>query len=52
MPSLPSFMQALDRAIQVINTRFHRPLFDASDLIVENGRGAFVGTDTNSTQPP
>ena len=51
MPTLPAFVQALDRGIHVIDTGFHRPLFDASYLIVERGRGAFVDTGTNHSVP-
>ena len=45
------FMQALGHGIHVIDTGFHRPMFDASYLIVEHGRGAFVDTGTNHSVP-
>ena len=45
------FVQALDHGIHVVDTGFHRPRFDASYLIVENGRGAFVDTGTNHSVP-
>src|ERR1035438_6170741 len=51
MPPLPPFVQALDHGIHVIDTGFHRPQFDASYLIVEDGRGAFVDTGTNHSVP-
>ncbi|MEO7336308.1 MAG: MBL fold metallo-hydrolase, partial [Caldimonas sp.] len=51
MPSLPSFVQALDHGIHVVDTAFHRPMFDASYLIVEGGRAAFVDTGTNHSVP-
>ena len=44
-------MQLLDHGIQVIDTGFHRPNFDASYLIVEQGRAAFVDTGTNDSVP-
>ena len=45
------FVQALPHGIHVIDTGFHRPLFDASFLIVEGGRAAFVDTGTNFAVP-
>ncbi len=45
------FVDALDDGVFVIDTGFHRPLFDASLLIVENGRAAFVDTGTNFAVP-
>ena len=45
------FVQPLDHGIHVIDTGFHRPMFDASCLIVENGRAAFVDTGTNESVP-
>jgi len=36
-----------DHGISAIDTGFLRPQFDASHLIVENGRAAFVDTGTN-----
>jgi glyoxylase-like metal-dependent hydrolase (beta-lactamase superfamily II) len=38
-------------AIHSIDTGFHRPGFDASYLIVENGRAAFVDCGLNSSLP-
>jgi len=37
--------------ISAIDTGFFRPLFDASHLIVENGRAAFVDVGTNHSVP-
>ena len=51
MASLPPYAVALAHGIHVIDTGFHRPLFDASYLIVENGRAAFVDTGTNHAVP-
>lgn len=51
MPLLPPYVQALDHGIHVIDTGFHRDLFDASYLIVEHGRAAFVDTGTNFAVP-
>ena len=47
----PDFVQALPHGISVIDTGFHRPLFDAAYLIVESGRAAFVDTGTNHSVP-
>ncbi len=49
-PPLP-YVQSLDHGIHVIDTGFHRPKFDASYLIVERGRAAFVDTGTNHSVP-
>ena len=51
MPSLPAFVDALDHGIHVIDTGFQRPRFDASYLVVEGGRAAFVDTGTNHAVP-
>jgi glyoxylase-like metal-dependent hydrolase (beta-lactamase superfamily II) len=45
------FVQPLPHGIHVIDTGFHRPLFDAAYLIVENGRAAFIDTGTNIAVP-
>ncbi len=45
------YVQSLPHGIHVIDTGFHRPLFDAAYLIVENGRAAFVDTGTNFAVP-
>ncbi|HOB96253.1 MAG TPA: MBL fold metallo-hydrolase [Aquabacterium sp.] len=45
------FVQALPHGIHVIDTGFHRPLFDAAYLIVENGRAAIVDSGTNFAVP-
>jgi len=45
------YVQALPHGIHVIDTGFHRPQFDASFLIVEDGRAAFVDTGTNFAIP-
>jgi glyoxylase-like metal-dependent hydrolase (beta-lactamase superfamily II) len=44
-------MQVLSDGIHVIDTGFHRPKFDASYLIVDSDRGAFVDTGTNFGVP-
>lgn len=41
----------LDDGICAVDTEYVRPLQDASHLIVENGRGAFVDTGTNDSVP-
>jgi glyoxylase-like metal-dependent hydrolase (beta-lactamase superfamily II) len=40
-----------ENGISAIDTGFLRPQFDASHLIVENGRAAFVDTGTNHSVP-
>jgi len=47
----PDFVERLAHGIQVVDTGFHRPLFDAAYLIVERGRAAFVDTGTNHSVP-
>ncbi len=51
MADLPSYAQAIGHGIHAIDTGFHRPLFDAAYLIVEQGRAAFVDTGTNHAVP-
>ena len=51
MPAPLPFVQTLDHGIHVIDTGFHRPRFDASYLVVEDGRAAFVDTGTNHSVP-
>ena len=51
MPESLPFVQTLDHGIHVIDTGFHRPVFDASFLISERGRAAFVDTGTNHSVP-
>ena len=41
----------LEHGVLAIDTEYARPLQDASHLIVENGRGAFVDTGVNSSVP-
>jgi glyoxylase-like metal-dependent hydrolase (beta-lactamase superfamily II) len=41
----------LGHGISAIDTGFHRPLFDASHLIVERGRAAFVDVGTHHSAP-
>ena len=43
--------QRLDHGISVVDTDFVRPRFDASFLMVENGRAAFIETGPNSAVP-
>ena len=45
------YVDTLNDGIHVIDTGFHRPRFDASYLIVEQGRAAFVDAGTNSSVP-
>ena len=48
---MTSLYQRLDHGISVVDTGFVRPRFDASFLIVENGRAAFIETGVNSGVP-
>jgi glyoxylase-like metal-dependent hydrolase (beta-lactamase superfamily II) len=50
-PALSAFIQPLGDGLYVIDTGFHRPLFDASFLMVEGGRAAFIDTGTNFAVP-
>ncbi|HJV62437.1 MAG TPA: MBL fold metallo-hydrolase [Albitalea sp.] len=51
MLSTDRFLKADADGIHVIDTGFQRPCFDASYLVVEKGRGAFVDTGTNHSVP-
>ncbi len=48
---MTSLFQRLDHGISVVDTGFVRPRFDASFLMVENGRAAFIETGVNSGVP-
>jgi glyoxylase-like metal-dependent hydrolase (beta-lactamase superfamily II) len=48
---MTSHYQRLDYGITVVDTGFVRPRFDATFLIVENGRAAFIETGPNSAVP-
>jgi glyoxylase-like metal-dependent hydrolase (beta-lactamase superfamily II) len=48
---MTSFAERLDHGITVVDTGFVRPRFDASYLVVENGRAAFIETGPNSAVP-
>ena len=47
----PSATEDLGHGITAIDTGYVRPLFDASHLIVENGRAAFVDVGTTFSAP-
>jgi glyoxylase-like metal-dependent hydrolase (beta-lactamase superfamily II) len=51
MPGLHSQTTILDHGIVAIDTEYARPLQDASHLIIEGGRGAYVDTGVNSSVP-
>lgn len=51
MPGARARTTQLDAGILAIDTEYVRPLQDASHLIVESGRGAFVDTGTNDSVP-
>jgi glyoxylase-like metal-dependent hydrolase (beta-lactamase superfamily II) len=46
-----SHRTALGDGITAVDTDHLRPLFDASHLVIENGRAAFVDTGANSSVP-
>ena len=49
--ALPGFVQRLAHGINVIDTGFQRALFDASYLLIDDGRAAFIDTGTNHSVP-
>lgn len=51
MTSIIPWVQNLPHGIDVIDTGFQRPQFDASYLIAEAGRAAFIDTGTNDSVP-
>lgn len=51
MPDQTARTTRLDYGITAIDTDYVRPLLDASHLIEENGRAAFVDTGTNASVP-
>ena len=51
MPGEQAQTTILNDGITAIDTEYARPLQDASHLIVENGRGAFVDTGVNNSVP-
>ena len=51
MPGKRAQITTLNAGILAIDTEYARPMQDASHLIVENGRGAFVDTGTNYSVP-
>lgn len=51
MNSVPAFLEPLGNGICVIDTGFVRPRFDASYLLVERGRAAFIDTGPNNAVP-
>jgi len=51
MPGGNAQITALDDGIFAVDTEYSRPMQDASHLIVESGRAAFVDTGTNDSVP-
>jgi len=51
MPGRAASTLDIGSGIVAIDTEYQRPQQDASHLIVENGRGAFVDTGTNDSVP-
>ncbi len=49
--ALPPYLQPLSHGVFAIDTGFHRDVFDAAYLIVEQGRAAFIDTGTNFAVP-
>lgn len=50
-PPSSDFFQRLSHGITVVDTGFVRPRFDASYLLIENGRAAFIDTGPNAAVP-
>lgn len=50
-PAIDEISQRLSHGITVVDTGFVRPRFDASYLIVANGRAAFIDTGPNNAVP-
>jgi glyoxylase-like metal-dependent hydrolase (beta-lactamase superfamily II) len=48
---MSELFQRLDHGITVVDTGFVRPRFDASYLVVANGRAAFIDTGPNNAVP-
>ena len=51
MPGGHAQLTKLDDGIVAIDTEYVRPIQDASHLVIENGRAAFVDTGTNDSVP-
>ena len=51
MPGYSAQITTLNDGICAIDTEYGRPMQDASHLLVEHGRGAFVDTGTNDSVP-
>lgn len=51
MPARQPQLTALENGIVAIDTEYVRPLHDASHLVVENGRAAFVDVGVNDSVP-
>ncbi len=51
MPGHDAQLTTLNDGILAVDTEYLRPLLDASHLVVENGRAAFVDTGTNDSVP-
>ena len=51
MPAQHPHTTLLQHGLVAIDTEYARPLQDASHLIIEDGRGAFVDTGVNSSVP-
>ena len=51
MPQTAARITRFDHGISAIDTEYARPLQDASHLIVQNGRAAFVDAGANNAVP-
>jgi len=50
-PETPPVLEDLGHGIAAIDTGFVRPFFDASHLLIEGGRAAFVDVGTIHSVP-
>ncbi len=48
---LPTYLQPLSHGIYAVDTGFHREVFDAAYLVVQNGQAVFIDTGTNHSVP-
>ena len=51
MPGGNAQITELDDGIFAVDTEYSRPMQDASHLVIESGRAAFVDTGTNDSVP-
>jgi glyoxylase-like metal-dependent hydrolase (beta-lactamase superfamily II) len=51
LTALPPYLQTLSHGIHAVDTGFHREVFDAAYLMVQDGRALFIDTGTNHSVP-